>query len=152
MRRERIMKKVAINGFGRIGRNVLRALLETPRTDFEIAVINDLTTVETSASLLELDSTHGRLNQPLTAGNGFIEIGGSRITYLSEHSPEACRWGDYGIDLVMECSGIFTEAAVARAHIDAVGTQRKRGHQLLGIAHAAGADKGNAQFFGRARQ
>ena len=113
------MKKIAINGFGRIGRNVLRALLEAPRTDLEITVINDLAPAETSALLLELDSTHGRLGQPVIAGNGFIEVGGSRITYLSERSPEACRWGDQGIDLVMECTGIFTDAAAARAHLDA---------------------------------
>jgi len=113
------MKKIAVNGFGRIGRNVLRALLETPRTDFEITVVNDLAPVETSALLLELDSSQGRLGQPVIAGDGFIEVGGSRINYLSERKPEACRWGDHGIDLVMECTGIFTDAAAACTHLDA---------------------------------
>ena len=113
------MKRVAINGFGRIGRNVLRALLETPRDDLAIVAINDLAPVETAALLLELDSTHGRLAQNITAGDGFIEAGGTRISYLSERTPEACNWGEHNIDLVMECTGIFTSADAARRHIAA---------------------------------
>ena len=96
------MKQIAINGFGRIGRNVVRALLESPRSDFQIVAINDLAPAETSALLLELDSTHGRLRQTITAGDGFIQIDDQRITYLSERTPEDCRWGDLGVDLVME--------------------------------------------------
>ena len=113
------MKQIAINGFGRIGRNVVRALLELPRSDFQIVAINDLAPAETSALLLELDSTHGRLRQTITAGDGFIQIDDQRITYLSERTPEDCRWGDLGVDLVMECTGIFTDADAARRHITA---------------------------------
>lgn len=113
------MKQVAINGFGRIGRNVLRALLEAPRDDFRIVAINDLAPAETSALLLELDSTHGRLGMPVSHGDGFIEVGGQKITYMSHRNPAACDWGGRGIDLVMECTGIFTDAEKARMHVDA---------------------------------
>ena len=113
------MKQVAINGFGRIGRNVLRALLEAPRDEFRIVTINDLAPAETSAPLLELDSTHGRLGMPVSHGDGFIEVDGQKIAYMSHRDPAACDWGERGIDLVMECTGIFTDADKASIHIDA---------------------------------
>ena len=99
------MKKVAINGFGRIGRNVVRALIETPRDDFQIVAINDLAPAETAALLLELDSTHGRLARQVLHGDGYIEVDGQRIDYVSHRDPESCEWGKRGIDLVMECTG-----------------------------------------------
>ena len=111
--------RVAINGFGRIGRNVLRALVEAPRDSFDIVAINDLAPAETSALLLELDSTHGRLKAAISHSDDYIEINGRRIDYISERSPDECRWGQRGIDLVMECTGIFTDADKAASHIDA---------------------------------
>ena len=112
-------KRVAINGFGRIGRNVLRALVEAPRDSFDIVAINDLPPAETSALLLELDSTHGRLKAAISHSDDYIEINGRRIDYISERSPDECRGGQRGIDLVMECTGIFTDADKAASHIDA---------------------------------
>jgi len=128
------MKKVAINGFGRIGRNVLRALLESPRADFSIVAINDLAPAQTAALLLELDSTHGRLARPVGHGDGSIEVDGQKIAYMSHRDPAACDWGGRGIDLVMECTGIFTDADKARAHIDAGATR------VLVSAPSKGAD------------
>ena len=104
------MKQVAINGFGRIGRNILRAILESPRDDYSIVAVNDLAPVGTAALLLELDSTHGRLDRAVRFGDGFIEIDGRRISYMSHQNPEDCDWGGRGIELVMECTGIFTDA------------------------------------------
>ena len=128
------MKQVAINGFGRIGRNVLRALLESPRDDFQIVAINDLAPVETAALLLELDSTHGRLAKPVAHGEGFLDIDGKQIAYLSNRDPKSCDWGGRGIDLVMECTGIFTDADKASQHIDAGATR------VLVSAPSKGAD------------
>ena len=113
------MKQVAINGFGRIGRNVVRALIESPRDDFRIVAINDLAPADTAALLLELDSTHGRLACPVSHGDDFLEVDRHRIAYMSHRDPEACAWADRGIDLVMECTGIFTSAEAARRHLDA---------------------------------
>ena len=113
------MKQVAINGFGRIGRNILRAILESPRDDYSIVAVNDLAPVETAALLLELDSTHGRLDRAVGFGDGFIEIDGRRIAYMSHRNPNDCDWGGRGIELVMECTGIFTDAEAAGRHIDA---------------------------------
>ena len=117
------MKQVAINGFGRIGRNILRALLETPRDDYSIVAVNDLAPVETAALLLELDSTHGRLGRVVEFGDGYLEIDGQRIAYMSHRNPEGCDWGGRGIELVMECTGIFTDAEAASRHIDAGATR-----------------------------
>lgn len=128
------MKKVAINGFGRIGRNVLRALIETPRDDFQIVAINDLAPAETAALLLELDSTHGRLACPISHGEDFLEVDGHRIVYMSHRDPDACGWGERGIDLVMECTGIFTSAEAATRHLEA-GAGR-----VLVSAPSSGAD------------
>ena len=128
------MKQVAINGFGRIGRNVVRALIESPRDDFRIVAINDLAPAETAALLLELDSTHGRLACPVSHGDDFLEVDGHRIAYMSHRDPEACAWADRGIDLVMECTGIFTSAKAATRHLDA-GAGR-----VLVSAPSSGAD------------
>jgi len=128
------MKQVAINGFGRIGRNVVRALIESPRDDFRIVAINDLAPAESAALLLELDSTHGRLACAVAHGDDFLEIDGSRIAYTSHRDPEACAWGDRGVDLVMECTGIFTSAEAATRHLDA-GAGR-----VLVSAPSSGAD------------
>ncbi len=113
------MKQVAINGFGRIGRNVLRALIESPRDDFQIVAINDLAPAESAALLLELDSTHGRLTCPIDYESDYLEVDGHRIAYMSHREPEQCAWGELGIDLVMECTGIFTSAANATRHLEA---------------------------------
>ena len=113
------MKQVAINGFGRIGRNVLRALIETPRDDFQIVAINDLAPAETAALLLELDSTHGRLSCPISHSPDYLDVDGHRIAYMSHRDPEQCAWGERGIDLVMECTGIFTSAEDATRHLEA---------------------------------
>ena len=131
---KRAMKQVAINGFGRIGRNVVRALVESPRDDFRIVAINDLAPAETAALLLELDSTHGRLACPVSHGDDFLEVDGHRIAYMSHRDPEACGWGERGIDLVMECTGIFTSAEAATRHLDA-GAGR-----VLVSAPSSGAD------------
>ena len=128
------MKQVAINGFGRIGRNVVRALIESPRDDFRIVAINDLAPADTAALLLELDSTHGRLACPVSHGDDFLEVDGHRIAYMSHRDPEACAWADRGIDLVMECTGIFTSAEAARRRLDA-GAGR-----VLVSAPSSGAD------------
>ena len=128
------MKKVAINGFGRIGRNVLRALIETPRDDFQIVAINDLAPAETAALLLELDSTHGRLACPISHGEDFLEVDRHRIVYMRHRDPDACGWGERGIDLVMECTGIFTSAEAATRHLEA-GAGR-----VLVSAPSSGAD------------
>lgn len=128
------MKQVAINGFGRIGRNVVRALIESPRDDFRIVAINDLAPADTAALLLELDSTHGRLACPVSHGDDFLEVDGHRIAYMSHRDPEACAWADRGIDLVMECTGIFTSAEAATRHLDA-GAGR-----VLVSAPSSGAD------------
>jgi glyceraldehyde 3-phosphate dehydrogenase len=128
------MKQVAINGFGRIGRNVLRALIEAPRDDFKIVAINDLAPVETAALLLELDSTHGRLTCPISHGADYLEIDGNCIAYMSHREPEQCAWGERGVDLVMECTGIFTSAEAAGRHLQ-VGAGR-----VLVSAPSNGAD------------
>ena len=128
------MKQVAINGLGRIGRNVVRALIESPRDDFRIVAINDLAPAETAALLLELDSTHGRLACPVSHGDDFLEVDGHRIAYMSHRDTEACAWADRGIDLVMECTGIFTSAKAATRHLDA-GAGR-----VLVSAPSSGAD------------
>ena len=128
------MKQVAINGFGRIGRNVLRALIESPRDDFQIAVINDLAPAESAALLLELDSTHGRLTCSINYESDHLEVDGHRIAYMSHREPEQCAWGERGIDLVMECTGIFTSAADATRHLEA-GAGR-----VLVSAPSSGAD------------
>ena len=114
------MARVAINGFGRIGRNVLRAWLE--RTDIsglEIVAINDLGGRDMNAHLLKYDSVHGTLREDVSLTDRGIRVGNSEIVCLSERSPASLPWQDLNVDIVMECTGFFTGASAASAHLDA---------------------------------
>ncbi len=98
--------KVAINGFGRIGRNVLRAIIESGRTDIEVVAINDLGPVETNAHLLRFDSVHGRFPATVTVDGDSIDVGTGPIKVTAIRNPQDLPWGD--VDIAMECTGIFT--------------------------------------------
>ncbi|MDO5605485.1 MAG: type I glyceraldehyde-3-phosphate dehydrogenase [Paracoccus sp. (in: a-proteobacteria)] len=107
--------KVAINGFGRIGRNVLRAIIESGRTDIEVVAINDLGPVETNAHLLRYDSVHGRFPAKVTFSGDTIDVGRGPIKVSAERNPADLPWSD--VDVVMECTGIFTSKEKASAHL-----------------------------------
>ncbi len=111
--------KLAINGFGRIGRNVLRALHESPRTDLEIVAINDLAPAPSLAHLLQYDSVHGRFPGKVTATDNTIDIGQGPIKVTAERNPADLPWGEMGIDIVLECTGFFTKDTDAKKHIEA---------------------------------
>ncbi len=125
--------KVAINGFGRIGRNVLRALIESGRTDVEVVAINDLGPVETNAHLIRYDSVHGRFPGKVTVSGDTIDVGRGPIKVTAERDPKALPWGD--VDIALECTGIFTDRARAAFHLEN-GSKR-----VLVSAPASGADK-----------
>jgi glyceraldehyde 3-phosphate dehydrogenase len=108
--------RLAINGFGRIGRNVLRALIESGRSDLEIVAINDLGPVESNAHLLRFDSVHGRFPGTVTVSGDSIDAGRGPIRVSAERDPAALPWGD--VDIVLECTGVFTDAAKARIHLE----------------------------------
>ncbi|MGY3437107.1 MULTISPECIES: type I glyceraldehyde-3-phosphate dehydrogenase [unclassified Marinovum] len=108
--------KVAINGFGRIGRNVLRAIIESGRTDIEVVAINDLGPVETNAHLLQYDSVHGRFPVEVTTGDDWIDVGRGKIRVTAERNPADLPWKD--VDVVLECTGIFTSKQACQAHLD----------------------------------
>ena len=131
------MKKirVAINGFGRIGRLVLRSAIESGRKDIEFVAINDLMPIEQNAHLLQFDSVHGMLATPVVVDGDYIKIGTQKIKCLSEKDPSKLPWKKMKIDIVMECTGIFTSADKARVHLNA-GAKR-----VLVSAPSAGADK-----------
>ncbi|MEU1662428.1 type I glyceraldehyde-3-phosphate dehydrogenase [Streptomyces sparsogenes] len=109
--------RVGINGFGRIGRNVFRAAAARG-TDLEIVAVNDLGDVTTMAHLLAYDSVLGRFPAEITAEPGAIRVGDKTIKVLAERDPGALPWGDLGVDVVIESTGIFTDAAKARAHVE----------------------------------
>lgn len=111
--------KIAINGFGRIGRLVFRAWLESGRDDIEVVAINDLADINTNAHLLQYDSTHGRLSEEVKVADDFLVIGDKRVKVLSEREPSYLGWSDMDIDIVAECTGIFTQRDMAQKHIDA---------------------------------
>lgn len=114
----------SINGFGRIGRLVFRALIESNRKDVEVLAINDLADLATSAHLLKYDSVHGRLPVDVEAkGNDTLVVNGKSIKFTQLRDPSQLPWGANGIDIVMECSGVFTDAEKAKAHI-AAGAKR----------------------------
>ena len=112
------MKRVAINGFGRIGRNFFRASLER-EPDFEIVAINDLATDDVLAHMLKYDSTHGVLEADVSHGEGELIVGGRSIKSLSEREPESLPWGDLGVDVVVESTGLFTDREGAQKHLNA---------------------------------
>ncbi|MDP2903237.1 MAG: type I glyceraldehyde-3-phosphate dehydrogenase [Methylovulum sp.] len=110
--------KVAINGYGRIGRNIVRALYEAGRTDeFQIVAINDLGDANTNAHLTQYDSVHGKFPFEVTVDGDYMVINGDRIRVFAERDPSKLPWGDLGIDVVHECTGLFTSKAKASAHI-----------------------------------
>lgn len=108
--------KVAINGFGRIGRNILRAIIESGRTDIEVIAINDLGPVETNAHLLRFDSVHGRFPATVTTTENSIDVGRGPIRVTAMRNPADLPWGD--VDVVLECTGIFKSKAECQAHLD----------------------------------
>ena len=110
-------KRIAINGFGRIGRLVLRSALERP--DVEIAAVNDLLTADYMAYLLKYDSIHGRLDESISYDDGHITVGGERFLVLREKDPEKLPWGELDVDYVVESTGLFTDADRASAHLRA---------------------------------
>jgi glyceraldehyde 3-phosphate dehydrogenase len=126
--------RVAINGFGRIGRNVLRAIAESGRTDIEVVGINDLGPVETNAHLLRFDSVHGRFPGEVTVKGDTISIGSGAIKVTAIKDPTTLPWKELGVDIAMECTGIFTAKDKASMHLTA-GAKR-----VLVSAPADGAD------------
>jgi glyceraldehyde 3-phosphate dehydrogenase len=113
------MYKIAINGFGRIGRNVPRALYERPdlQDKIQIVAINDLGDASISAHLLKYDTVHGRFGQQVEVGDNAITINGQEIKWFCERDPANIPWGDLGVDLVCECTGVFTSRDKAALHI-----------------------------------
>jgi len=125
--------RVAINGFGRIGRLVLRAIAESGRSDLVVVAINDLGPVETNAHLLQFDSVHGRFPGQVTHGEGWIDAGQGPIRVTAERDPAKLPWSD--VDIALECTGIFTDRDKAVLHL-ANGSKR-----VLVSAPSKGADK-----------
>ena len=111
--------KIGINGFGRIGRNVLRAIGESGRTDVQVVAINDLAPPETNAHLLRYDSVHGRYPGKVTLEGNVLDIGTGPIRVTAERDMAKLAWGDAGVDIVMECTGIFTSKDKASGHLAA---------------------------------
>lgn len=111
--------KVGINGFGRIGRNVLRAISESGRSDIEVVAVNDLAPVETLAHLYKYDSVHGTVKGDVTVGGDTLDIGNGPIKVFTERDPARLPWGDLGVDVALECTGFFTEREKAAVHLSA---------------------------------
>ena len=126
--------RVALNGFGRIGRNVFRAAMEANRADVEFVAINDLGPAESNAHLLKFDSVHGRLNAEVTVSGDEMSVDGHKVKVFKERDPSKLPWKDLGIDIVAECTGIFTDKDKAQVHLGA-GAKR-----VLVSAPSAGAD------------
>ena len=126
--------RVAINGFGRIGRLTLRAALESEREDIEFVAINDLGSTEMNAHLLQYDSAHGRFPKKVKATKTGIDAGNGVIKVLAERNPEDLPWGRLGVDVVLECTGLFTKREQAEKHL-AAGAAR-----VLISAPASGED------------
>ena len=126
--------KIAISGFGRIGRNVLRAMVEAKRTDLQVVAINDLFSAKDNAHLLKYDSVHGRFPATVKVEGDVLDVGTGPIKVLAERDPRKLPWKDLGIDIVMECTGIFTDRDKAAAHLEA-GAKR-----VLVSAPSKGAD------------
>lgn len=126
--------RVAINGFGRIGRNILRAIYESGRKDIEVVAVNDLGPVETNAHLLRYDSVHGRFPHEVKVDGDSISIGGKKIKVTAIKDPTQLPWKELNVDIALECTGIFTSKEKASAHLTA-GAKR-----VVVSAPADGAD------------
>ncbi|MGD1880557.1 MAG: type I glyceraldehyde-3-phosphate dehydrogenase [Kiloniellaceae bacterium] len=126
--------RVGINGFGRIGRLVFRAAMESKRKDIEFVAINDLGTPEANAHLLKYDSVHGTYPGKIEALKDAIKVDGKKVKVFSERDPAKLPWGDLGVDIVLECTGIFTSKEAAGKHLE--GGAKK----VLVSAPASGAD------------
>src|SRR5713101_4774400 len=126
--------RVAINGFGRIGRNVLRAIAEADRRDIEVVAINDLAPVETNAHLLRYDSVHGRFPGEVKVEGDSISVGNGKIKVTAIKDPAQLPWKELGVDVALECTGIFTAKDKAELHLKA-GAKR-----VLVSAPAEGVD------------
>ncbi|WP_427452742.1 type I glyceraldehyde-3-phosphate dehydrogenase [Litorimonas sp. WD9-15] len=127
--------RLAINGFGRIGRNVLRALIEQGRDDMEVVAINDLSSTENLAHLLKYDSVHGRFPGKISFTETSLNLGGNDIEVTAIRNLEDQNWADNNVDIVLECTGIFTAREAAAKHL-AAGAKR-----VLISAPGANADK-----------
>ncbi|HUH85490.1 MAG TPA: type I glyceraldehyde-3-phosphate dehydrogenase [Stellaceae bacterium] len=111
--------RVAINGFGRIGRLVYRALLERGVGDLEVVAINDLGSVEANAHLLKFDSVHGRFKGEITAGDNWLDAGRGKVRVLAERDPAKLPWRDLKVEVALECTGLFTKREAAAKHLEA---------------------------------
>src|ERR1041384_3054147 len=127
--------RVAINGFGRIGRNILRAIAESGRKDIQVVAINDLGPVETNAHLLRFDSVHGRFPGTVTVKGDTIDVGTGPIKVTAVKNPAELPHKDLGVDIALECTGIFTSKEKAAAHLQG-GAKR-----VLVSAPADGVDR-----------
>jgi glyceraldehyde 3-phosphate dehydrogenase len=134
--------KVAINGYGRIGRNILRALYEAQRThEIQIVAINDLGDAETNAHLTRYDTAHGKFPGVVEVDGGDLVVNGDRIKVCAERDPSKLPWAALGVDVVLECTGLFTTKAKAGAHIAA-------GAKKVIISAPGGSDVDNTIVFG----
>ena len=126
--------KVAINGFGRIGRNILRSMVENQRTDLQLVAINDLTAPATNAHLFKYDSVHGRFHGDVKLDGDMMDVGQGAFRVLAERDPTKLPWRDLGVDVVLECTGIFSDKEKAAVHL-AAGAKK-----VLVSAPSKGAD------------
>jgi glyceraldehyde 3-phosphate dehydrogenase len=111
--------RIGINGFGRIGRLTLRTLLERHKDSLDVVAVNDMTDLETNAHLFKYDSTYGPFSGSLEAGEGVLKVNGWNISILNQKDPSKLPWKNLGVDIVIESTGVFTDATKARAHLDA---------------------------------
>jgi len=126
--------KIAINGYGRIGRNVLRAIYESGRNnEFEVVAVNDLGDAETNAHLTRFDTAHGPFPGEVAVEGDFMVVNGDKIRVCAERNPADLPWGDLGVDVVMECTGFFNNKTKAKGHLDA-------GAKKVVISAPAGSD------------
>ena len=119
-----MIHKVGINGFGRIGRQVLRAINERHSRTLEVAAINDLLDAAINAHLLKYDSNYGPYHGTVETQNGHLAVDGKKLTVTAEKDPAAIKWKDMGVEVVIESTGMFTDANKARAHIESGGAQK----------------------------
>ena len=126
--------RVAINGFGRIGRLIVRAAYESGRKDIEFVGINDLGSVQANAHLVKYDTVHGRLDADIKTGDDWMDLGNGKIKVTAERDPAKLPWKELGVDVALECTGIFTDREKAALHLEA-GAKR-----VLVSAPATGAD------------